>query len=234
VEGGLLRAARPIPDVGWTRGVLVNSSQCVDGLPYPYCEPTASASAKTSQESSEVSTFIPVGIYVKVDCTTLGYGDPLKYAEQGLDVTREYVVAQEFATGTTTSNPSLADATSVGSAADAVAALALLENEIADETQGRLAYIHVSPGNGVLLSEVLRYDAGRWYTPSGNLVVISPGYHDLTDLHATGEVYAETSSTATLDDVDRSFNTRFATAEESGLAVFDPCFNISVGTESSA
>jgi hypothetical protein len=125
----------------------------------------------------------------------------------------------------------LADAVLVGSANGAVEALAVLENEIAEETQGRLAFIHVSPANGVRLAETLRFSEGRWYTPTGNLVVISPGYHTLDDLHATGEVFANTSEAGRLNAVDRSVNTRFVTAEEAGLAVFDPCFNIAVATE---
>lgn len=230
VEGGLLRAALPFPDSRWTRGVKFNSSECLDGLPFPFCNLPDSPVEKTSQNPSEVETFDSFGIIVTVDCTTLGSGDPAKYAEQGLDVKREYVVAVEFSTGLTTNNPSLADATGVGTGSGIVEALALLEDEIADAIGGRLALIHVSPGNGVLLAaaSAIRFSEGQWRTPSGHIVVISPGYHDLVDLHATGDVYAGTAGTTTLSSVDRTVNQRFATAEELGLAVFDPCFNISV------
>jgi hypothetical protein len=140
VEGGLLSAARPIEDGGWVRGLIVNSSQCTDALPYPFCNrPEAGEPVdKTPQDVGTPDTFEPVGVVVTVDCSTLG-GDPAKFAEQGLDVLREYVIATELASGTVTANPALADATVVGSAVDAQEALAVLEDEIADVAQGRQA-----------------------------------------------------------------------------------------------
>jgi hypothetical protein len=211
---------------------VLNSSQCIDGLPFPFCNPSSSPEVKTSQRPGDAETFTPVGIIVTVDCSTLG-GDPVKYAEQGLDVLREYIVATELATGGTTANPSLADATLVGSGVDTLDALAVLENEIAERAQGRQAFIHLSPGNAVLVSDHLRFADGQWLTPSGHVVVISPGYTTLDDLHATGDVFAETGGTARLDSVDRNVNTRYVTAEELGIAVFDPCFNIAVSPLSS-
>lgn len=235
VEGGLLNAARPIEDGGWVRGLIVNSSQCTEALPYPFCNRPGEGDPvqKETQDVGDADTFEPVGVTVTVDCSTLG-GDPAKFAEQGLDVLREYTIASELATGTVTANPALSDATVVGSGDTPKEALAVLEDEIADVAQGRQAFIHVSPSNMVRIEGALRWTGTRWLTPSGNVVVTSPGYTTLTDLHATGEVFVGVGGRATLNSIDRNVNTRFITAEELGIAVFDPCFNIAVATETSA
>lgn len=232
VEGGLLSAARPIEDGSWVRGLIVNSSQCTEALPYPFCNRPESGEPvdKTPQDVGDAETFEPVGVVVTVDCSTLG-GDPAKFAEQGLDVLREYIIATELATGTLTANPALDDATNVGSGATPREALAVLEDEIAEVAQGRQAFIHVSPGNMVRIEGAIRWTGTRYVTPSGNVVVTSPGYTTLTDLHATGEVFAGVGGRATLTSIDRNVNTRFVTAEELGIAVFDPCFNIAVTIE---
>lgn len=235
VEGGLLSAARPIEDAGWVRGLIVNSSQCLDALPYPFCNRPGEGDPveKDVQDVGDADTFEPVGVTVTVDCSTLG-GDPGKFAGQGLDVLREYTIATELAAGTVTANPALSDASVVGSGATPKEALAVLEDEIADAAQGRQAFIHVSPGNMVRIEGALRWTGTRWLTPSGNVVVTSPGYTGLTDLHATGEVFVGVGGRATLTSIDRNVNTRFVTAEELGIAVFDPCFNIAVSIDTSA
>lgn len=232
VEGGLLSAARPIEDGSWVRGLIVNSSQCIEGLPYPFCNRTSEGEPvdKETQRPGDGDTFEPVGITVTVDCSTLG-GDPQKFAEQGLDLLREYTIATELAAGTVTANPALADASGVGSGVGAKEALAVLEDEIALVAQGRQAFVHVSPGNMVRIEGALRWTGTRWLTPNGNVVVSSPGYTTLTDLHATGEVFTGVGGRANLSSIDRNVNTRYVTAEELGIAVFDPCFNIAVSIE---
>jgi hypothetical protein len=220
---------------------LVNSSTCVDGLPYPYCNNPDSPVLKESQRPPEGADFEPVGITVTVDCSTLG-GDPQKFAEQGLDAQREIVLGRELAEGLTTANPSLSDASALpGAASNGYApALAILEQYMAEDLGGRLGFVHVAPVDLTMLvaAQVVYREGMGWRTPSGHVVVSSPGYTDLTGvLHATGEVYAETAGAGTLNAVDRNVNTRYVTAEELGIVVFDPCFNISVtvaGAESSA
>jgi hypothetical protein len=199
-------------------------------LPFPYCNSPDSPTAKVSQRPPDAETFEPVGITVTVDCSTLG-GDPQKFAEQGLDVVREYTLGVELSLGLTTANPALADATPLAGAGTGYApALAILEQYMAESLQGRLGFVHVTPGDLVMLTaaQVVYRDGMGWRTPGGHVVVSSPGYEFTGTLHATGEVYAETAGAGTLNAVDRNVNTRYVTAEELGIVVFDPCFNISV------
>lgn len=230
VGNGLLAVARSLDDPSWVRGVQVNSSTCLTGLPFPYCNDPDSQTDKDTQRPSTVETFEPTGITVSVDCSTLG-GDPQKFAEQGLDVVREYELGLELATGVTTANPSLADATALpGGGTGYAPALALLEQYMAQSLMGRLGFIHVTPADFVMLvsDDLVRLDGNTWRSPGGHVVVASPGYDFDGVLHATGEVFAEVGGRATLNSVDRNVNTRFVTAEELGIVVFDPCFNISV------
>jgi hypothetical protein len=202
----------------------------VDGLPYPFCVNPDSPIEKPSERPGDGETFEPVGITVTVDCSTLG-GDPQKFAEQGLDAARERVLGMELAVGLTTANPALADATPLPGAGTGYApALAILEQYMAESLGGRLGFVHAAPADLVMLvaAQTLYREGLGWRTPSGHVVVSSPGYEFVGTLHATGEVYAETAGAGTLNSVDRNVNTRFITAEELGIVVFDPCFNISV------
>jgi hypothetical protein len=153
-------------------------------------------------------------------------------------VVDEFSVGFVLATGTTqalvdTGNPDLADATSVGSGADAVAALALIEDAIATNLMGHLAWVHVTPATLVeLVSATAVYrDMGSWRTPTGHLVVASPGYAGNIDdlIVATTEVFASRGEIELMSTVDRSDNRHLAVHEAAALAVMDPCFNVSVG-----
>jgi hypothetical protein len=199
-------------------------------LPFPYCNSPDSPTAKVSQRPPDAETFEPVGITVTVDCSTLG-GDPQKFAEQGLEIVREQVLGVELATGITTGNPSLADATALPGAGTGYApALAILEQYMAESLGGRLGFVHATAADLVMLvaADVVDREGMTYRTPGGHVVVSSPGYEFNGTLHATGEVYAETAGAGTLNAVDRNVNTRYVTAEELGIVVFDPCFNISV------
>ena len=78
-------------------------------------------------------------------------------------------------------------------------------------------------------------DAGQWLTPNGNVVVASPGYVGNLDglIVATTEVFAEVGEIARIRTVDRSDNRYLVLHEAPGLAVFDPCFNVSVTFDAS-
>lgn len=233
VGGGLLSAARPLPN-GWERGVLFNGSTCLGPASWPYClpeeSPAPSPGEKQLDTASDLAEFEPTGIYQGVECTTFSQSRAATLATEALDVTAEYQLGLELATGVETNNPNLSTATPT-SVGDVVAALASIEDQVAGALFGRLAYIHVSPG---MLTELvatdLVYREGRtWRSPMGHTVVASPGYVTLGDtIHATAEVFASLSVPETRVDVDRSINQSVAYAEQIGLAAFDPCFNIAV------
>jgi hypothetical protein len=225
--GGILAAARPLPD-GWWRGVTFSSTQCVPPLSAQYCPDTPEV--KTTERTSDVSTFDPFGLVAALECSTIGRPDIAAQAAETLDVVREWLVGRELAQGLTAGNADLADATGLGAATSIVDALATLEEEIADSLYGRLGFIHASPAVGVELmaADVIYLDGVRWRTVTGNVVVISPGYAGLATLNATGEVWAAVGQRETFDDVDRAVDTAHAFAEEAGVVAFDPCFNVSV------
>jgi hypothetical protein len=76
---------------------------------------------------------------------------------------------------------------------------------------------------------------GSWRTPTGHLVVASPGYAGNVDglIVATTEVFASRGEIESMSTVDRSDNRYQMVGEAPALAVFDPCFNVSVAVETS-
>ena len=229
--GGLLSAARPLPG-GWERGVLFNGSTCLGPLTWPFCPPEASPppDPKTYDMLGDVAEFEPFGIYQGIECTNFSANNAARAATEALDVTAEFQLGHELATGEATSNPSLADATST-TAADPIEGLALAEAAAAADIYGRLAFIHVSPQMLTRLvgAQVVYREGRSWRSPNGHLVVASPGYGVLADeIHVTSEVFASLGVPETMVDINRANNQNFAQAEQIGLAAFDPCFNVSV------
>lgn len=237
--GGLLSAARPLAGEWW-RGVTFSSGQCIAPQNVGTC--TDGDVTKVPQTLSDAATFDAFAVVTAIECSTLGRSDLMRFTTETLDVTREFGAARELLTGAASGNPSLADATDLGVAADAVAALACLDQHIANDLSGRLGFIHVPPAVAtVLMSEAAIYREGRiWYTASGNYVVVSPGYDgrspggaapsdgDTLYLYATGEVYAATGQRDTMDATERGQNTQQAIAEDAAIVVFDPCFLLAV------
>ena len=238
VGGGTSAQARPLPD-GWETGVDFATEACLIAGEHLFCPD--SPTAKQFQSSS-LAEFKAYGVEVSVVCTTLG-GERARAerearAFQALTVKEEGSVGQVLATGLTTAgqdtlNPSLADAASGGTGATATAALAVLEDAIATNLMGLLAWVHVTPATLVELVSATAVYSGRhgsWRTPSGHLVVASPGYVGNIDdeLVATTEVFASVGSIDLVRTVDRSDNRYLAVHEAPALAVFDPCFNVSV------
>lgn len=233
VGGGLLSAARPLPD-GWERGVQFNGSTCLGPQTWPFCpaeDSPVSPGEKVYDTLSGVAEFESFGIYQGVECTNFSQNRAATSAAEALDVTAEYQIAQELATGAQTGNPSLSAATNVV-AADYVAAMAAAETYASDLLFGRLAYYHVEPGvlTELVAAELVRLEGRAWRSPMGHTVVASPGYSGQLGLsiHVTGEVFASLGVPETMVDIDRSINQMYAQAEQIGLAAFDPCVNISV------
>lgn len=229
--GGLLSAARPLP-AGWERGVLFNGSTCLGPQTWPFCPPEASPPPDVKQYDmlGDIAAFDAFGIYQGVECTNFGVERAVRSAAEAIDVTAEWQLGHELATGEATGNPSLADATNT-TAADPVEALGMAEDLAAANLFGRLAFIHVAPSMLTQLTGLTAvYREGRsWRSPNGHLVVASPGYTVLgAKIHVTPEVFASLSVPETTVGIDRSVNQNFAQAEQLGLAAFDPCFNVSV------
>jgi hypothetical protein len=232
--GGLLSAARPLPG-GWERGVTFGDGWCLSPEPWPYClpdvSPPPSPGEKVAQGLEPNAEFEPVGLYQAVECTTLSSDDAQANAEETLLATADWILGQELQTGEQTGNPNLEDADPVVSLGTGLAeALATADAAIAAGLQGRLGFIHVTPHDLAMLvdSGILVRDGRAWRSPSGHTVVSSAGYTFDGTIHATAEVFAAVSPVDTRADVNRAINQVVAYAEQIGLAVFAPCFNISV------
>lgn len=239
--GGLLQAARPL-EGEWWRGAKFSSTQCTSPQVTGACDD--GEVTKAQQRPGEEATFDAFNVLHAIECTTMGGTDVVALAEASLDVTREFAVARELLTGTASGNPSLASATDLGTATDAVAALGCLDQKAAEALSGRLAFIHASPAilNAWMAASAIRLDGRTWRTAFGSVVVASAGYDGRSPggaapadgaslyAYATGEVYAAFGNRQTLDSVERSTNTRQAWSEEAALVVFDPCFAIAVDT----
>lgn len=238
VGGGILDQAAGLPD-GWERGVEFATEACIAAGEHVFCPD--SPTLKQFQ-GSVLADFSPFGIEVSVQCTTLtgsrAEAEREARAFQALEAIDEFSVGYVLATGETqagtdTGNPALLDATSAGSAATAVAALAIIEDAIGENLRGMQAWVHVTPSTLTALVDagvVYRTDGPRWRTPTGHVVVASPGYVGILDgeIVATTPVYAERGEIERVDTVVVATNRRMAVHEAPAIAVFDPCFNVSV------
>lgn len=245
--GGVLALSASFPpDSRWTQGVTgVGTGACLEAGTHLFCPPVTSPTSPTSPESPtspgestdkvfqgvDSFTFAPYFAEVSVECSTLSIGtDVEERARQAVRARAEYIAGTELATGTASGNPALLDAvaTSPATATTAAGALAVLEGAIATTFKGFEAWVHVSPQDLVALvaCNVVWRDLAGWRTPSGNVVVSSPGYQ--ATLHGTlvastpvtAEAGAPRSGTVTYD---RATNIRMAQFEVPVLAVFDPC-----------
>lgn len=242
--GGLLAAARPI-EGDWTGGVKFASGQCLAPQNYGPCA-SDDAVEKVDQNLSDEAEFHPFTVLQAVQCSTLGRSAVDQFANESLDVTREYGVALELLGGAATGNPSLSvgPTTTLTAATDPVTALGCLEARAGSSAgiSGRIAFIHTPPavGTALLAAGAIWRDGRIWYTASGNIVVISPAYDGRTPggaaptsgqplfMYATGEVHAAFGMRETLQSVERTQNTAKATAEDAAIVLFDPCFTVAI------
>lgn len=243
--GGLLRAARPVPD-GWGRGVTFTTTSCVGPFTVGTCPD--GPGLKPAARPSGPHEFASFTVGAALECSTLGRDySPEIAAQETADVIREFAVARELLTGDASArdagpgevgNVSLAgDVThTLSSGGDVETALACIEQVAAETLFGRQVFVHMPPAVAVVAAaaRVIRREGARWLTPSDSIVVVSPGYDGRAPgtsapassywIYATGEVYATTGSRTTTQDVDRSVNTDTARTEDQAVAVFDPCF----------
>lgn len=232
LPGGLLASARRL-EGPWQRGVVFTTSACVPGNLYPFCD--ADPDPKETGTANDGASFESVGTYAVVDCSTLSgtatLNEKREFATQALRLQAETQLATELATGTVTANVALADGTVSGSGTDAVDALAILENELAELLGHVRGTIHLSPYHLTVLyagGALIQNLDGGYTSPNGHTVIASPGYVGLDALHGTGPVYANHETAIILEDVERAQNTLTVRAEGIGIAAFDPCANIYV------
>lgn len=238
VGGGILDQADPLGP-GWERGVSFATEACLAAGEHVFCHDSPT---EKEFQGTLLSEWDAYGIEVSVQCSTLGgeraQAEREARAFQALEAIDEFSVGYVLATGETqagldTGNPALADATNVGSAATAVEALALIENALASNLRGMLGWVHVTPARLTELVDagvLYRTDGPRWRTATGHIVVASPGYVGNIDdeIVATTQVYADRGDIELIRTYDRSDNRHMAVHEAAALAVFDPCFNVSV------
>jgi hypothetical protein len=232
VGGGVLSLAASFPaGTRWQSGVTgIGTGACLEAGTHLFC-PT-SPSEKTFQ-GLDTFSFTPYAAEVSVECSTLSITTDVEdRASLAVRAQAEVVVGAELATGTATSNPSLADATPTAAGTDAVDALSILEGAIATTFGGFGAWVHVAPSDLVTLvaGSALWRDLAGWRTPGGHVVVSSPGYQATL----AGTLVASTPVTA---EAGRprggqtayaiGTNRRMAVFEVPVLAVFDPCGLIS-------
>lgn len=239
VGGGVLAQAQSLPD-GWERGVEFASDACLAAGEHLFC-PTSPT--EKSFQGTVLSEFIPYGVEVSVVCSTLAgtrnHDELRARASRALAAKSEVSVGRLLATGITaggedTGNPNLGDATPSGTTTDPVIAMVLIEDLLAQlgDIQG---WVHVTPAilTHLVAADVVYQDLTGWHTPTGHLVVASPGYVGAIDglLVATAEVFASVGSVDRVETIDRSDNRLLAVFEAPALAVFDDCFNVSVALE---
>lgn len=192
---GLLTSIDPIhlPDPHWQSGFEWESDCSIDtSSTLPPCpDPVASKAVDGGLVFCSADPFTVYGSY---KCSTGGRSaaESMSIAETRLQKNKESGVERIFWTGITsvgTINPSLQggnescdifpiDITPVSGALSAVGAIAALESNIVDCIPGGLGVIHLNHGVlAFLYRDHMAIDKnGRFYTPSGQLLVAGAGY----------------------------------------------------------
>lgn len=237
---GLLAAARALERDEWWRGVAFAQVGCA---PPSWRGPCTDGNNEPNGIGAD-HTFAPITVRQGVECSTLSRSDIEDLGVRRLDATREFAVARALLTGENTEhgdpaspdlNPSLRGQAEEFSTQDSITeAIALAEEEIADNFRGMRAFIHVPPRLAPFISTHTGEARTVFRTLAGNTVVVSPGYDGaapdgsltITErwVYVSSEVHAETGMREVFSNVDRNENTDVAWAQELALALFDPCW----------
>lgn len=179
---------------------------------------------------------------------TLAEVDEMLLANFGLTVSAAF--ATELITATASSGMGLSteahapNGAAFGSAATPIwNALAILEEELAENRPGQVGYIHLTPG--LLAQAVTSYGvsvgaSGQWETPVGNIVISDSGY--ISPAQPTGQAAASTAEDwvyssgpvawqasdaeglgVNHEAYDMTRNTIHRWISGYGILVFDPC-----------
>lgn len=228
-RGGLLRAALPAPD-GWERGIQIEYYGCGEPALLDAC----AVATDEPKRPDEAAVFRSFPIRQGATCSTLSRIDATKQASDRLDSTTEWAVARQLATDVLgLGNPSLADASVLGTVADAdfVSAVGCLEQAAADTGFGSPWVLHAPVRAGAWLAYLglMTLDG---LSPNSIPWILSPGYPvqgaTTIRLWATGPVWAATSPIRDLETPDWKRNSDVSWADRVGIAGFNPCINIAI------
>lgn len=218
---GLASIARDLP-AGWERGVVV----VIGSVTEPDRIGPCAVGDGAPQPKGDSTQFDPVVIRQGILCSMLGRPDTEADARAAAQATVWYALSLELYDGAATTNPSFADAVSLGSTDSVEEAVGALEAEAEANLFGRRAVIHVPLDLATLLGEDALVRVGdHWETVAGNLVAI----HGVGDtVYATGEIWAEVGSIDARRYDNPVNNASEAWADIAGIVVFDPAFIASV------
>lgn len=228
--GGILARALAAPE-GWTRGLVVPFYGCGEPIVRDKC-----VLAEDEAHRTGVATFHPFPIEQRSECSTLsgpGGLDHERFATDRLDATTEWAMGQQLAADVTgQGTPSLANATSLGTVANAdfVSAVGCLEQAAADAGFGSRWVLHAPVRAAAFLTKDKMLRDGL--SPTGATWIISPGYPvqgpTTVRLWATGQVWAAVDAPQVVAGLDHRVNTEAAYALRAGVVAFDPCLNFSI------
>lgn len=221
---GLLSVLNPLPD-GWERGLDVMPGS----VTAPVCIGPCIGQTGVPQPTGNVTRFTPAQISQYLYCSALGRPDVEGYARGSVQASIGYALSSVLVTGTCTDNPQLQDATDIGDASSASAAICALEAALESRLYGRLGIVHVPIGHACNIADSVYRDTynGKpvWRTYTGNLVVV---HGTGNTLYGTGELWGSWTTVDTTSYVDRSINNVEVRADIIGMVVFDPAINVSV------
>ncbi len=253
----------PSPDgVHWQQGVTWEDRCPTGDSTYDECLSVTGTGAppeppaKTANVVQTNRGALPFTVYAEFDCSPVGLGNAQSVAQDALARVEQQQVEEAFWTGVAggqtvvfphlAANSEVLDgdivlqtvATPVVTGADAVHALGVLEQELAECYAGQ-GLIHVPRSALATLSawNLIREDNGRLLTPGGNLVVAGGGYpgtgpdgsapaDGTTWIYATGAAWAYRSDvyfSQVRDSLNRSSNTLRMLAERTYLVGFECC-----------
>lgn len=238
----------------WTPGITYAPEGCVDGV----TRSLYVVEEKTPTTRPATVTWIPYILSIFETCSTLG--DDLDEARargrRALEVDTERQLGLEFWEGTisqsenwngaATPNTWLTDSTDPafltleGAAVDPDQALRCLDSYLASHNSGQPGAVHapVSVFDAWAQIDAIVERNGKWYTPTGHIVITSPGYTgsapDDTAYAAGGQwAYATDLPRVFLADVkvpltdaqmvDRRNNDVLVLAEREALVEFERC-----------
>lgn len=225
----------------WQSGVKWEVGTCegADGIGAPWCPPDEDTIIGLPKDldprnapDGEASPFTIYGHYA---CSALSnsFAEAQRLANENLIQREEARVEQALWTGDLGNVPNFSGAngypapTDVGVYSDALAALASIEQWIADE-YGSLGVIHMSRRNAVLLTKYLESRGGRLYTKALQTPVVAGAGYDSEAIIGTPALFGYRSevfdsSARPGDLMDRGNNDMVAVAERTYVIGFDPC-----------
>lgn len=176
-------------DMRWANGLEFQPYSCADAIVLDPCATTGFAAGDDDNNRPAVRHYAPFAVDAHDKCSTFGWqaADYEARARRLIAARESKAVAHEFWTGTLIpTNPHLADGTNaagygapvaLGTGKSPRAGLAALAQAIGD-LNGGTGMIHMRLFLLQYLASIgaIRYENGKWYTATGNVVVGDAGY----------------------------------------------------------